>query len=378
MSRRGHHEGTIHRRSDGRWAAAVSLGYQGGRRRRKYLYGKTRAEVARKLREAQRTIDDGGILPGERQTVATLLETWLNDSAAQKVRPRTPVRYREIVRHLSASLGSVKLTKLNPTHVERMMGEALAGGAAPRSVAHFRAVLRTALNVAMRWGWLTRNVAGLTDPPRVPVREVRALTVADAQAVLAAVAEDRLAALYTVSLACGLRQGEALALGWADLNLQAGTLAVRRSLERVDGEWRLSEPKTRSSRRTVPLPLPVVAALREHRARQLEERLRVGGAWEGEQWGDLVFTTELGGPLSSFHVLRRLRKLLKVAGLETMRYHDLRHGSASLMAAQGVPPRVAMELLGHSDIATTMNVYSHVAPEVQRDAAERMGAALWG
>ena len=135
MSRRGHHEGTIHKRNDGRWAAAVSLGYQGGRRRRKYLYGKTRAEVALKLQQAQRTMDDGGILPGERQTVETLLKTWLRDSAAPKVRPKTLVRYEEIVRlHLIPALGSIKLARLNPADVERMLNEALAQGVSPRSL----------------------------------------------------------------------------------------------------------------------------------------------------------------------------------------------------------------------------------------------------
>jgi integrase len=248
MSRRGNTEGTIHRRKDGRWAAALSLGYQGGRRRRKYLYGKIRGEVSRKLQEAQRTLSDGGILPGEKQTVQTLLETWLKDSAAQKVRSRTLQRYQEIVRlHLVPALGTTKLTKLNPVHVERMMNDALEHGASPRSVTHFRAVLRTALNAAMRWGWVNRNAAGLTDPPRVTVREVRALSVEDAQAVLTAVAGDRLETLYTLSLACGLRQGESLGLSWKDTDLQAGTVTVRRSLERVDGEWRLSEPKPRAA-----------------------------------------------------------------------------------------------------------------------------------
>jgi len=200
----------------------------------------------------------------------------------------------------------------------------------------------------------------------------------DATGLLEAVRGDRLEALFTVALALGLRQGEALGLRWPDIDLEAGTLSVQRSLQRVNGEWLSPEPKTTRSRRTVPLPGPVTVALREHRARQLVERLRLGAAWQGERWGDLVFADEAGGPLSGFHVSRPFKALLAVAGLPPMRYHDLRHGAASLMAAQGVPARVAMEILGHSQISTTMNIYAHVAPELGRDAAERIGAALWG
>jgi len=377
--KRGNSEGSIYRRKDGRWAASVDLGQAGGRRRRRSFYGATRQEVARKLQAAQRALADGLPLPGQRQTVGDFLEVWLKDSVARKVRPRTLQRYQEIIRlHLVPRLGRIPLAKLTPAHVERMMNDALAQGASPRSACHHRAVLRTALNVAMRWGLLGRNVASLAGPPRVPEREIRALSKGDARALLEAVRGDRLEALFTVALALGLRQGEALGLRWPDVDLDAGTVTIQRSLQRVGGEWLFPEPKTTRSRRTVPLPGPVTAALREHRARQHQERLRLGPAWQGQTWGDLVFADEAGGPLAGFHVSRRFKTLLAVAGLPEMRYHDLRHGAASLMAAQGVPARVAMEILGHSQISTTMNIYAHVAPELGRDAADRIGAALWG
>lgn len=379
MAKRGNSEGSIYRRRDGRWAASVDLGHADGRRRRKAFYGRTRQEVAHKLQAAQRALADGLPLASQKQTVGGFLEVWLRDSAARKVRPRTLQRYGEIVKiHLIPRLGHIRLSRLTPADVERTMNAALGDGASPRSAAHMRAVLRTALNVAMRWGILGRNVASLAGPPHVPEREIRPLSRSDARTILEAVRGDRLEALFTVGLALGLRQGEALGLRWADVDLEAGTLSVQRSLQRVDGGWLFLEPKTTRSRRTVPLPGPVTAALREHRARQLQERLSLGPAWQGETWGDLVFTDEAGGPLSGFHVSRRFKALLAVAGLPQMRYHDLRHGAASLMAAQGVPARVAMEILGHSQISTTMNVYVHVAPELGRDAADRIGAALWG
>jgi len=379
MAKRGNSEGTVFKRGDGRWAASVDLGQGLGRRRRKAFYGKSRQEVARKLLDAQRALADGLPLPGQRQTVAAFLETWLKDSVTYKVRPRTLQRYNEIVRlHLVPRLGSIALAKLSPADVERAMNEAQADGGSPRTAAHMRAVLRTALNVAMRWGILGRNAASLAGPPRVPEREIRPLSRNDARAILEAVAGDRLEGLFTIALALGLRQGEALGLRWPDVDLDGGLLTVQRSLQRVGREWFFPEPKTARSRRTIPLPGPVTAALREHRVRQVQERLRLGAAWQGERWGDLVFADEAGGPLSGFHVRRRFTALLAVAGLPPMRYHDLRHGCVSLMAAQGIPARVCMELLGHSQISTTMNVYAHVAPELGRDAADRMGEALWG
>ena len=379
MARRGNNEGSTHRRNDGRWAAALSLGYQGGHRRRKYLYGRTRAEVALKLHEAQRTLSDGGILPTERQTVETLLQTWLKDSAAPKVRRKTFQRYEEIVRlHLIPALGSVKLTRLNPAQIEAMLNAALARGVSPRSLTQWRAVLRRALHVAMRWGWVNRNAASLAEPPRGEDYVVPPLTTADAQALLLAVKGDRLEALFQVGLALGLRQSEALGLRCSDIELEEGMLSVQRSLQRVAGEWIFNEPKTAKSRRTLPLPAPLTAALRQHRNRQLKERLSAGPAWEGSGWGDLVFADQLGRPLSGFHVLRRFRSLLALADLPPMRYHDLRHGAPSLMAAQGVPARLAMELLGHSQIATTMNIYTHVTPEDQRQASARVSEAIFG
>ena len=375
MARRGRGEGSIYKRKEGRWAAAISL--EGGKR--SYLYGKTRAEVATKLRGAQQARANGLPFADGRMTLGEFLHTWLFDIASTRVRPRTWQGYEQIVRlHLTPALGQVRLAKLSPPHVERMMKDGLAAGRSPRAVAHDRAVLRAALNAAMKWGLVGRNVAMLTDPPRVPEAEPHALSRADAQRILTAVEGDRLEALFTVALAVGLRQSEALGLRWSDIDLRTGRLSVGRALQRYDRDFHLDEPKTKRSRRTVALPGPVVQSLREHRARQLEERLRAGPAWVGERWGDLVFSNETGAPLHGTTVARRFKQLIAEAGLPPMRYQHLRHGAASLMAAQGVPPRVAMEVLGHSQISTTMNIYSHVAPESQQVAADRVAEALWG
>jgi integrase len=257
------------------------------------------------------------------------------------------------------------------------MRDQLVDGVPPRSVAHDRAVLRNALSTAERWGLVARNVAKLAVPPPAPESQIKALGVEDARAILQAVAGDRLAPLFIVALAVGLRQSEALGLQWGDVDLDAATLRVERSLQRTHGLYTFAPVKTAGSRRTVALPAPVVATLREHRASQLRERMRVGPAWEGELWSDLVFATEIGSPLLGTSVTRRFRKLLAAARLPDFRFHDLRHGAASLLAALGVSPRATMETLGHADVSTTLGVYTHTTPELQREAADRVGEALW-
>ena len=207
--------------------------------------------------------------------------------------------------------------------------------------------------------------------------EVAAIGPEQARQILCAVSGDRLEALYALTLALGLRQSEALGLRWDDIDLEAGSLSVRRTLQRAGGEFRFFDTKTPRSRRTVGLADPLGEQLRAHRLRQLEERLAAGGAWQGERRGDLVFTTELGGPLGNYVVTRHFQRLLEVAGLPRMRFHDLRHAAATVMLTLGVQARVVMETLGHSQISTTMDRYSHVIPELQRDASERVGAALW-
>jgi integrase len=230
--------------------------------------------------------------------------------------------------------------------------------------------------VAVKWQLLHQNVATLVDPPKITRVEVEPLTSEEAQKLLQALPGDRLEARWIVGLALGLRQGEVLGLWWDDVDLEAGTLRVRRALQRqrVKGLVFI-EPKTARSRRTVSLPDPLVDALRAHRSRQLQERLAAGSVWKGSE---CIFTTECGAPLDPRNDYRAFKKLLKSAELRDVRLHDLRHTAASLLLLQGVSPRVVMEVLGHSQISLTMNTYSHVVPELKREAADRMGEVLWG
>jgi integrase len=232
-------------------------------------------------------------------------------------------------------------------------------------------VLRIGLNRALKWDMVGRNVAALVDPPKVERDEVKPWTRAEADRFLAVAKPDRLGALFSVALALGLRKSEALGLRWQDVDLDSGTLHVRHQLQRIkDQGLVLKSPKTARSRRTMNLPGPIVAALRAHKVRQLEERLIAGSRWVDSGH---VFTTGIGTPIEPTNVNKHFARLVAEAGVRYQRFHDQRHWCATLLLAQGVPPRVVMELLGHTQISTLMDLYGHVLDEDRRAAADVMG-----
>lgn len=375
MARRGRNEGTIRKRSDGRWEARLLVTESDGRRVRRSYLGRTRAAATEKLHEGLRVEASGGAQPSSKLTLEAFLEQWL-ELVRPRIRPLTFECYRSIVRrHLEPGLGRAVLVRLSPQQVQGFLNAKAASGLSPRSVAMLRAVLRQALGQAERWGVVARNVAKLTDPPRVPRRRVQPLSPDQARTFLEAIRGDRLEALYLTALGIGARQGELLGLSWSDVDLNAGTLTIRQALQRVGGRLILVEPKSATSHRIIALPALVVDALRAHRTRQLRERLLKGERWRDDP-RDLVFVTTIGTPIDGITVTRRFQALLKEAGLPHQRFHDLRHACASLLLAQGVAARVVMETLGHSQISLTLNTYSHVTPALGRAAAERMNQML--
>jgi integrase len=237
--------------------------------------------------------------------------------------------------------------------------------------------IRRALNVAVKWGLLVRNVALLVDPPPRQHHEVMPLTTDEARAFIAAASGDRLAARWVVGLSLGLRQGETLGLWWEDIDLAQGIVRVRRQLQRdrhSDGTLSFGALKTARSRRTLSLPGPLIRGLEVHRRQQEVERAEARYGWADPR---LVFATPLGTPIDPSNDNRAFKRLLARAGLRDARLHDRRHTAASLLLAQGVHPRVVMDLLGHSQIALPMNTYSHVMPAALREAAESMASVLW-
>ena len=377
MRKRAAKEGSIFQRGDGRWVASLQLGYVNGRRARRHFYGATQHEALEKLERAKGTMRAGLPIPPERLRVGQVLDQWLAEAVKPKNRASTYRRHDDIVRvHLKPSLGHTRLAQLTPGQVQALITAKLAEGLSPRTVAYIRGVLRTALARAMRWGYIGINVATLTDPPRATHHQVEALSIEQARVMLAAVAGHRLSHLFVTALATGMRQGELLGVRWQNIDLDAGTLRVSKSLQRIEGEYQLLEPKTAKSRRMVVLPEIAKDVLREQRLRWVEEKLAAGSMWE-EQW-NLVFCSRTGHPLHGPTVTRAFQDQLARAGLPRLRFHDLRHGAATLLLAQGTPLKVVQEALGHATISVTADVYGHILPELQKDAAKRMDDALRG
>ena len=374
--RRGRGEGSISRRGDGRWQARVDLGCQNGKRTRKYYYGATRAEVAAKLARALGKVQQSLPLPAERQTVAQYLTFWLTHSAQTRLQPRTFASYCQVIRtHIAPLLGHRPLAKLSPEHVQQWLNERHASGLSARTCQYARAILRSALAQALKWNLVGRNVAQLVDPPASQKHEITPFDVDQARTLLATTSGHRLAALFSVAVAMGLRLGEALGLRWEDVNFEDGVLRLRVALQRIDGALVLTDVKSRRSRRGLVMPATVLAALKTHRVRQLEQRLAAGDRWSDT---GLVFTTRHGKALDARNVSRQFHKILTAAGLPSIRFHDLRHTAASLLLAQGVEPLTIMEILGHSQVSLTLDTYTHVMPTLQRDAAAKMDAILKG
>jgi integrase len=236
-------------------------------------------------------------------------------------------------------------------------------------------VLRKAVKVAERWGLVGRSVVKLTDAPRVKRAEVQPLTPEEARRLLEAVKGDRWGALYTLAITTGLRQGEVLGLGWADVDLEAGSITVRRALQRVNGKLQFVDPKSERSRRRAELPPITISRLREHRAAQNRDRLIAGPDWRDT---GLVFTTSIGTPLDGGNVTKRFQRILAEANLPRQRFHDLRHAYASYLISEGLGPRQVMEALGHSQISITMNTYGHIFPAATRESANAIQRALGG
>ena len=369
--KRAQNEGSVYQRRDGRWEAKLS----DGRRRHSY-YATTQREALEKLNAAKRSMADGLPAAPERQTVAQFLERWLEDTVKISTRRRTYDSYATVVRnHIIPQIGHIRLFRLSPIHVQALVSSRLSEGFSPRTADYVKSVLGRAINRAVKWGLLSRNVAALVPSPKAKRPQFRFLSVDEAKQFLGATQGHRLEALFSVVLAIGLRRGEALGLRWNDLDLETGILTVNHQLQRVGGGLELSEPKTPQARRTISLPSLAVEALRSHRVRQLEQRFLAQDRWV--ETGH-VFSTALGTPLDPRQANRELDRMLDRAGLPRMRFHDLRHTCASLLLAQNVHPRAVMEILGHSRIALTMDTYSHVMPAIKREAADQMQRILTG
>jgi integrase len=287
---------------------------------------------------------------------------WLDEIASKNVRVSTLHRYRQLITlHIIPALGHLPLDQVQPGQVQNMINTLPEKGLSAQTIHHVRAVLRTALNTALKFGYVTRNAAALVDSPRIEKQETLFLTPDQALTLLNTVKGHRLEALYRVALSLALRRGEILALRWADVDYEQKTL-------------RISKSKTESGARTLPLPPALMRALQAHWSFQQQERLAQGTDWKEH---GLVFPSEKGTPLLPSNLHRHFKLMLKKAGLpQSIRFHDMRHSCASFLVAQGEHPRTVMHVLRHTNIQMSMEVYAKVFPEMEREALEKLDRLL--
>jgi integrase len=315
---------------------------------------------------------NGRTLPNERLTVAGYLTCWLQEQAALgRLRATTRKNYESYVRlHLIPGVGDLSLAKLTPRQVQDFIIDRLAKGCSPRTVSYLRGLLRTALEQALRQRLVTENVAKLVQVPQVTTTEVVPFSEEEAKAFVTGIHGDDWEALYLLVLMTGLRQGEALGLRWQDIDFESKEIHIRNQLQRPDRKFQLVPPKTEKSKDKIPLPPMAGTAVLAHRDRQRLKRTRAEKA--GETWGnewDLVFTRDLGEPLHGGVVTHTFQKRLKELGLPHKRFHDLRHSYASLLATQGHDLFAIKEMLRHSEVSLTANLYAHMLKSRRQEIA---------
>ncbi|WP_254549593.1 tyrosine-type recombinase/integrase [Catellatospora tritici] len=389
---------TIYQGNDGRWHGRVTMGtLDNGKPDRRHVGAKTEAEVIQKVRALERDRDAGRTKrPGRAGTVEQWLLHWLENIAAPNIRPSTLASYESAVhRHLIPSLGAHRTDRLQPEHIEKMYAKLRAAKLKPSTIYQVHRIFRVALNEAVRRGQIINNPVLMAKAPRLVEDEIEPLTTEEARRVMAEAATRRNGVRFALALALGLRQGEALGLQWCDLDATAGTLTVRRAIQRQVwrhgcagkcGERRgadcprrhggglvVTDTKSRKGRRTVGLPGPLLAALLEHQAAQAKEREIACDLWQEGGW---MFAQATGKPTDPRADYKEWKELLKAAKVRPARLHDARHTAATMLLVLNVPTRAVMDVMGWSQASIAAR-YQHVPAEVLRGIADQVGGLLW-
>ncbi|QCX33507.1 site-specific integrase [Caloramator sp. E03] len=377
--KRGNNEGTIYRRPNGLWCAQITLGRdEMGKLKRMTFYGKTRQEVSEKINKALTSYSAGILVEPSQITLGNWLNTWLFEYKKNSLRPSTLQSYEYLIRyHINPALGHYKLKELRSEHIQLCYNEKLKEGLSPKTIRNLHNVINAALKQAVKNNLITRNVTETTSLPKYKKKEIKVLTLEEQDKFIKALEGERLKAAFILALSTGLRQGELLALTWDNIDFKEGTLTVKKSLKRVKNFDKsikkntvliFQEPKTSSGIRIVPIPPSVIEELKEHRKAQLQEKLKAGEVYEDN---NLVFASELGRPIEHSHLLRVFYRITEKANID-INFHALRHTYATRLLETNEHPKVVQEILGHKDITTTLNIYSHVMPEVKKAAAMKI------
>ncbi|WP_235922145.1 tyrosine-type recombinase/integrase [Lentzea tibetensis] len=378
MARRANGEGSIYRRKDGRYEAALYVFTPSGKRKRFRIYGKRRVEVAEKLAEAKVDLIQG--IPTAERTwkLGEYLDHWLETVVQPSRRPTTYVRYEGVVRiHLKPGLGNYSLRKLSVQVVQFFVNQQIEAGCSIRTAQVMRAVLRAALNRAKREELVGRNVAELVELPGYRKGAITPWTVGEARQFLQAATGDSLYPLFILLLVYGLRVGESVGLRWSDINLDRLIFQTRQQIQRVAGALRVGPVKTQAGERDFPLLPAARDELLKCRAKQLEARREAGEAWQGtDDAHELVFTTRTGNPIEPRNVARSFQRICARHGIRRTKLHHTKHFTGTLLKDFGASVKDAQIILGHSNVSTTLQIYTHGTAEAQRDVLTKVGVAL--
>jgi integrase len=378
VGRRSNGEGTIYRRKDGRFEAAMYVPTTSGQSRRIRIYGKTRAEAHRKLTEAAAGVQAGVPVPGQTARLAEYLDYWLEHHVKPSLRPKTYELYEVAVRlYLKPGLGRQTVRGLSVPMVQAYLNEKLAEGHSVRKVQIIRTTLSAALTRAQREELVSRNVARLVELPQWERAEIQPWSAEEAWTFLEAAAGHPLYSAFLLLVLCGLRRGEALGLRWCDINLEENRLYIRQQLQRIGPSLTIGPVKTRSGQRDLPLVETLREALFGHRQRQLAGREACGSDWAGSGDGDeLVFTTVRGTPIEPRNFVRSFWRICQANNIRVIKLHHIRHTAATLLKDLGVQARDVQFILGHASSWTTEQVYQHDDMASREAAISRIEALL--
>jgi integrase len=378
-------KGSIRQRSKGSWEVCIDIGRDPatGKRLRHFesIQG-TKKDAQRRLHELLHTLEQGAYVRPSRLTVAQFLEEWLRDYARPNTAPRTCERYEEIVRvHLIPALGSFPLLALQPHHIQKYYTQALEsgrrdgkGGLSARTVHHHHRVLFEALRYGVKHEILVRNVTEAVDPPRPKNKKLAVLGAREVQLILDTVKDTPYYVIFFTKAYTGVRRSELCGLRWCDIDLEKSTISVVQTLHQLrGGEYIFRETKSKCGRRQIALSPSLAILLWEYRLKQ-EHAQRLLGKTLAHT--DLVFSHPNGKPIRPNSITRAFQTIARSVGLEGARLHDLRHAHATILLQQGVHPKIVQERLGHSTVATTLDIYSHVLPGLQEAAAQRFDEGL--
>ncbi len=293
--------------------------------------------------------------------ISAFIDRWLTDTMKNRPRPKTYESYSYLIKsHINPSIGFLKLTELRPHHLQNVYSQKIEAGLSPRTVYYIHSVIHHALEQAMKWGLVVRNVADLVDAPKPKRKTPQVFSIEQTKVFFSAITSDRWKAIYYLAIGCGFREGEILGLYFEDVDLDKGVIFVQRAVQSLSGQGLvITEPKTERGKRPVTIPDFALTVLRDF----AESQNRKQG---------LIFATSSGKPISPRNLIRNFHQTLERAGLPQLPFHSLRHLSATLLLMAGVDPKVVQERLGHSSIVLTLETYSHVIPSMQEEAGRKL------